>query len=81
MWITINNKDMKNKKQTYREWSNYWIISFGVSNPEIQDLFYIHISGKYPSIPNMVNMDIHKSVVILTSSFLKVLNTDLVEQN
>jgi hypothetical protein len=70
---------MKRKKLSYQEWSNGWMSGFGISNPEIQDLFYIYISGKYPSIPNVVNRDIYKSVVTMTHSFLKVLNTDLVE--
>ena len=72
---------MKTKNQTYRDWSNGWISAFEITNPEIQDLFYIYISEKYPSIPDMINRDIYKSVVGVTITFLKVFEKDLVEQN
>jgi hypothetical protein len=61
------------ERQTLKKWSRVWIDSFGVKDPEIQDLFYVVISGHFKKKPDMIKVETYTEVVTITLNFLKVI--------
>jgi hypothetical protein len=69
------------KKETFKQWSDWWIEGFGITQPSFQKTYYEYLKNcGIKTTPNMLDKDIHKMIVQRTGEFLHVFRIELINK-